>query len=492
MHARSLFRGGVALVCCLSPPATAAALGDVIRDPAATDALPAAEVSVAEWRATAETVELRLPVPAHSEFDVWASEASLVIAVRCEEVPAGLSALSDAVLGPVSVARTDGGGFTLRLAWRHWCPVDVEPDGEGGLRVTVRKVYDECSEPSSVAPGVSYVRVRRADARGPVVAHVLRLEPDRVDLELRPVLARDGFAARETVTSMARRRGAVAAINGSFFSPRTGEPLGVLMVDGELISAPLFHRSALALGGAKARIGATALGARLTLQSGETYDLDGINQPRGLNRLVLYTPRFGPRTGTPSGGREWTVDRHGVVLGSGEADSDIPPNGRVLSAHGQAAEWLARRLSPGSRVKLSLPLAEVWPGARHVLGGGPALLDRGAIKVTAERERFRPDVANGRAPRTAVGIDPDGRLLLVAVDGRQPRYSQGVTLEELARLMRSLGASEAINLDGGGSTAMTIGDVLISRPSDGTERPVNNALLVVRRADAADEAARRP
>jgi hypothetical protein len=282
---------------------------------------------------------------------------------------------------------------------------------------------------------------------------------------------------------MARRRSAVAAINGSYFSPRTGEPLGLLMVNGELVSAPLYHRSAVALGGLRPQIGATALGFRLALPTGETYDLDGLNQPRGLNRLVLYTSRYGARTATAAGGREWVLDRQGVVLASGEADSPIPADGRVLSAHGQAADWLAKRLKPGTRVKLTMPLAEQWPEARHVVGGGPLLLERGNVRITAEREQFRPDVALGRAPRTALGITADGSLLLVAVDGRQPRHSLGLTLEGLAQLLRSLGAAEALNLDGGGSTVMTVGDTPVSRPSDGAERPVNNALLVVVRGE---------
>ncbi|MEB3224159.1 MAG: phosphodiester glycosidase family protein [Candidatus Sericytochromatia bacterium] len=436
----------------------------------------------AEWRIHAERVELHLPVPAYCEFEAWATDEAWTLRVRSEQTPCGLVGFTDPVLGTASVEPLTTGGFTLRLPWRHWCPVEVGPDDRGGLRVLVRKVY-EVTTVRELAPGVAYEQRRKADADGPLVAHVLRLDPRVPGLEVQPVIARDGFAARETVSSMARRRGAVAAINGSYFSPRTGEPLGLLMVNGELVSAPLFHRSAVALGGLRPKIGATALGFRLALPTGETYDLDGLNQPRGLNRLVLYTSRYGPRTATAAGGREWVLDRQGVVLASGEADSPIPADGRVLSAHGQAADWLAKRLKPGTRVKLTMPLAEQWPEARHVVGGGPLLLERGNVRITAEREQFRPDVALGRAPRTALGITADGSLLLVAVDGRQPRHSLGLTLEGLAQLLRSLGAAEALNLDGGGSTVMTVGDTPVSRPSDGTERPVNNALLVVVRGE---------
>jgi exopolysaccharide biosynthesis protein len=80
-----------------------------------------------------------------------------------------------------------------------------------------------------------------------------------------------------------------------------------------------------------------------------------------------------------------------------------------------------------------------------------------------------------------MGIDGRGRVLLVAAEGRQPGYSDGLSVTGTARLMKSLGAVEAMNLDGGGSTAMTLNGSLITRPSDPTgERAVGDALLLQR------------
>ena len=73
----------------------------------------------------------------------------------------------------------------------------------------------------------------------------------------------------------------------------------------------------------------------------------------------------------------------------------------------------------------------------------------------------------------------DGRLLLVTVDGRAPGHSVGASFEESAGIMRALGAADAVNLDGGGSTAMTVGRALVTRPSDPTgERPIADALVL--------------
>ena len=84
-----------------------------------------------------------------------------------------------------------------------------------------------------------------------------------------------------------------------------------------------------------------------------------------------------------------------------------------------------------------------------------------------------------RNPRTIAGVTRDGRLLLVAVDGRAPGFSAGLSFEEEAATMRALGAVDAVNLDGGGSTTMTVRGNVVTRPSDATgERPIADALVV--------------
>ncbi len=118
-----------------------------------------------------------------------------------------------------------------------------------------------------------------------------------------------------------------------------------------------------------------------------------------------------------------------------------------------------------------------------VVGGYPELLDRGLVVgdlgVTAG-----PAFAAARHPRTAVGFDNERRMLwLVVVDGRQAPRSAGMSLPELASLFLWLGADEALNLDGGGSSAMLLGERVVSSPSDAEgERPVGNGLWLVENA----------
>jgi exopolysaccharide biosynthesis protein len=144
-------------------------------------------------------------------------------------------------------------------------------------------------------------------------------------------------------------------------------------------------------------------------------------------------------------------------------------------------------MAPADTVKVLLALLPRLPRAVRpslVIGGWPQIL-RGGASVAGDAATLEGTISRNaeiRHPRTAVGFSRDGRTLyLLTVDGRSEN-SGGATLAELARLMRRLGAWEAMNFDGGGSTTMVVGDSVVNVPSDTTgERAVGNALLVVRK-----------
>jgi len=160
------------------------------------------------------------------------------------------------------------------------------------------------------------------------------------------------------------------------------------------------------------------------------------------------------------------------------ANTPLSANTVVLSAHGKAMKALAA-LKPGDPVKVSHALGEEsWDKAVQAIGAGPRLVQNSSVFLTTKIEEFGSDVAGGRAPRTAIGITKQGHVLLVVVDGRQTG-SVGMTLLELALFMQELGAVDAMNLDGGGSSEMVINDKIVNIPSDGRERKVGNTLAVV-------------
>ena len=126
---------------------------------------------------------------------------------------------------------------------------------------------------------------------------------------------------------------------------------------------------------------------------------------------------------------------------------------------------------------IRLILQPDWATVSDAIGGGPVLV-RDGLPVFRANEAFTTSQLAPRAPRTAVGQLANGRILLVAVDGRQSGYSIGMTTFELAQTMVRLGAVRAMALDSGGSTTLAFDGTVLNQPSDGRERPIATALML--------------
>jgi hypothetical protein len=374
----------------------------------------------------------------------------------------------------------------------------------------------------TVAPGVEHAQiVRKADesgaaaaaADGPWTINALRIDLALARLDV--VHALDAAVGLETVSSMAERRGALAAINGGYFRTTgtfRGDSTGTLQIDGTLLSEPDRARAAVGFLRAGARPSAGAASGAGATQlifghvtwnatidaGGRKRPLDGINRPRGADEMVLFTPAFHQTTLTDASGTEIVVRRGRVVeVREQTGSTPIPPDGFVLSVKGASREWAREHLRQRTRVSVSAALKPAdassttdsttnsrgknpWTAAEDVVGGGPKIVTAGRVDITLEREKVMPSFSTTRHPRTAIASLPGNKALLAVVDGRQPALSVGMSLDELARLMIELGAVEAINLDGGGSSTMTIGGKVVNHPSDVTgERPVSDAILVL-------------
>lgn len=352
----------------------------------------------------------------------------------------------------------------------------------------------------TVGRGVEHFRVARGyrsenDATGPWLINLLRVDLKQVDLRITHAL--DEGIGLETTTSIANRYGAIAAVNAGFFRTTgtyRGEPSGVLVVAGKLISEPLEGRAAFGLvrrpDGAGIIFGHLKFSGYLITGRGRRMSVNGINRPRGADELIVYTPEFHRTTLTTPDGVEAVV-RKNIVSSVRDAEGScvIPPDGFVLSASGRAREWVLDHLRAATRIRLEaklLPVAsemkEAFRRASFVVGGGPQLINDGKVAITFEAEKIAERFVSDRHPRTAIARLKDGRVLLATVDGRQPGVSAGMSLRELADLLLEFGASEAINLDGGGSTTMVVNGKLVNVPSDQTgERPVSDAILLLPR-----------
>ena len=362
---------------------------------------------------------------------------------------------------------------------------------------------DERRDSATVAPGVRWTSIAREG--GPWRVNVLTIDRDALDGRLGGVLSNDRVAGLERPSSMARRTSAVAGVNGGFFAV-DGDPVGALAIDGTVFSEPVNERSALLVPSdpaARARIASLRFSGSVDA-GGASRLIDGVDRRRGSipacggrggdrptqrpdsaltctdpSELVLFESRYGalrPGTGVEALVSGGVVERVGRPRGG-----RIPAGTFVLSGSGDAADFMRGSLEAGAPAEIELGMGD---GQALVTGGGPRLLVRGRVAVAASAEGFAPLSAPGfvasRHPRTLAGVKRDGSLLLVTVDGRRPGWSAGVTLPEAARVMRSLGARNALNLDGGGSSGMVVRGELVSRPSDPSgERAVSDGIFVL-------------
>ena len=342
------------------------------------------------------------------------------------------------------------------------------------LFIDVQKEYEVVSEETPV-PGLKLSTLKRLDARGRLTGWVLEADPARYRAV--PVLAKGAVPGRASVSAMSDMAGAAAAINASYFAS-SGEILGLLKLNDTIVGTTYFRRSAVGFAAdGRAYFGPVDYSGTVTLGK-RSWPVGGVDAERGEDSLVIYNHYYGSTTRTNEYGQEYIV-RGGRVAAVNSSDSPIPKDGLVISVHGKAKDAFAQ-VKVGDAVRVAEAIGAPWESLPTVIGAGPMLVKDGAAHVTAAEEEFPPDIARGRAPRTAFGVTAEGHYLLAVVDGRQS-HSIGCTLQEMAEFMLQFGAVQAINFDGGGSSALVVGGELENSPSDGQERAVGSALALLPR-----------
>jgi len=348
-----------------------------------------------------------------------------------------------------------------------------------------------------IAPGIEHIQITRGyksekEATGPWFINMLRI--DMAKARLRMVHAMDEAVGLETVSSMATRYGALAAVNSGYFRTTgtyRGDSVGVEVLNGKLLSEPNNVRAAAGLIERDEKqeliFGHIKFDGQVVAGTQSKHAIDGLNRPRRDNELIIFTPEFHRTTLTDPDGLELIVRRGRIVERRDlKGSSAIPADGYVISVAGTARQWALEKLRVGTRVKLNLDWSpteteqtDFWKQAANIIGGGPQLIKNGRVEITNAAEKILPTFVSDGHPRTAMAKLKSGRILLVTVDGRQPGESIGMSLTMLADLLLEFGAAEAINLDGGGSTTMVIENKLVNKPSDATgERPVSDAILI--------------
>ncbi|MGI9953050.1 phosphodiester glycosidase family protein [Moorellaceae bacterium AZ2] len=341
---------------------------------------------------------------------------------------------------------------------------------------------------------------------------VLTIDPADKFTVLETALSYDNLASdQERPSAMAARlaregKAAVAATNGDFYSTQAPYlPIGLQISRGELLISPQGFPALGVTQDKKVLLGTPIMEAFVTVtrqrtQEGQgvarfvySYPIAHVNRQRGEDMLILYTPAFAPTTETNDYGTEiilkdvdlpikagYTYSGTVVAKIENKGSNPIPLDGVVLSGHGKAQEFL-NMLNPGDRINFTIRFTDPrWHEVTEAIGGRDIILRGGQLALP---ENSNDPLITARHPRTAIGVTKEGRLEILVADGRQPGYSEGMTLYELAEFMRGRGIVAALNLDGGGSSVLAArkvgedGLTVLNRPSDGGERAVTNALV---------------
>ncbi len=340
-------------------------------------------------------------------------------------------------------------------------------------------------------PGVTYETGVQFTPHGPVAINVLTGPRPGGTTTLAPVLSNDSLTGTETLTAMQRRLASSATgagVNGDFFTFASGVPSGVFMRDGQVASPPVGDRSS-----AGVTTDGTLEISRISFfgtwqGTGVKRTLNALNEKPPPNGIALYTQSWGPTTPAVPGSVATILfpfpapvpnaDLPAPVVETrvGGGAVEIPLGGAVLLARGSAATSLTNEAVVGGTVTTRLIFRPDWPNVVAAIGGGPQIV-RNGTPVFRAGEAFTTSQLSPRSARTGVGQLADGRIVLVAVDGRQPGYSIGMSNFELAQALVRLGAVTGMALDGGGSTSMAFDGSLLNRPSGGSERAISTALM---------------
>ena len=284
----------------------------------------------------------------------------------------------------------------------------------------------------------------------------------------------------------------LAAVNADFFSMATGVPLGVYIEDGRFISS---SDGNMAIGfdkNGKAFFG--KVDDVVTIEFGsKSHTVEYMNKYPTIYGVYLLTEDYAPTTrlATDVPATEYVIQLNAEInsgdrvrgkvteVRRGDFENEIPEGCAVLivpdAYEGKAAY---DSLEKGDRVYIEVEVNKQFAKAVSAIGGGSVILADGKVAEDIADE----DLETRRHPRTALGMTADGEVMLFVADGRQSSYATGLTMVELAEAMRALGCTDAINLDGGGSSIVVLFDgentTVANSPSEKPERKVPNALAV--------------
>lgn len=327
----------------------------------------------------------------------------------------------------------------------------------------------------TLADGVKHIRMVKYINSRPVKINIVEVNTQiNPNIEIAPQLASTNLKHRATIRTIASRNNSIAAVNGTYFKPQNGVPLGTLMIDKKVYTGPIHNRVAMGIGKNEFKMAQVQFNS--TLKAGrQSLKIDNINQPRMLSTYtLLYTRDWGLTSPTPPKYGVNIAIQNNKITAISYGSTAIPENGYVISGPKAKLEpfFMAKK------IELDIKMVPQWENIDHIISGGPYLIKDGEVFIDVTAQKL--GAITGKNPRTAIGYTAHNEFIMVTVDGRE-HASVGMTLGELARMMKGFGCINAMNLDGGGSTVMYVQGKVVNNPAQKGGIPISNALTISER-----------
>lgn len=355
------------------------------------------------------------------------------------------------------------------------------------VTVTVPTTIHESKVTEQLSTGVKHDTILRFTTSGWYNINVLTINLNDQYTQLKGLIGPNGVSNPSTLTDILTANNSIAGVNGDYFNTSPASPLGGMVSEGEIITTPVeiaYKLPSFYLdGNNKGYVGYLDRAVVLTnSRSGQKYDINTINKAaKPYNTIAYLDSNWGAKSlgnkHSNANVEVLVVDNVVKEVRKNKAAFDIPKNGFVLS---QAKDTLLE-FKVGDKVSVTKNLVPSVENIKFAIGGGSIIVKEGQLTLTNINSK-------GHNPRTGIGINKDNtQLYLVTVDGRKDNFT-GMSQELFGSILRDIGAYNALNLDGGGSTTMAVkhnGEAehkVVNNPSDGAQRKVVNAVGVTTNA----------
>lgn len=331
--------------------------------------------------------------------------------------------------------------------------------------------------------GVAHIKKIKYINGKPIKINIIELNTNfNKNLSIKPQTASINLNSKKTLRRIAQKDlGTIIAINGGYFKPQTGVPLGALMIDRKILTGPIFNRVGIAIfeDGDNLSFKMDYINFDIKAYTKNTVvKIDNINQPRMLSTYtLLYTPDWGNQSPiAPKNGYNMLIVGNKITKISANP-IEFLPNSAILQAPKEIISKLAKN---NKEIYIDIKLQENLKTAKHIIGAGPYLVKDGNIFVDYKEQKLQ--AITGKNPRSAIGYKQDGTFIIVTIDGRE-KASIGMTLFELAKFMKGIGCEYAMNFDGGSSSALYVKGKIVNSAVNKEGIAVSNALIVSENSD---------